>query len=68
MRRGAFGRYETGRVVDTRGIAADRYGPSVTYVEPGVGAWLNRSQLVKLSYAVLKIQEQRGTKMNVLGV
>jgi hypothetical protein len=65
---GRAGRYETGRVVDVNGVAADHYGPRVTYVEPGIGAWLNRRQLVKLSYAVLKIEGQQGTRMNVLGV
>jgi hypothetical protein len=65
---GRFGRYESGRVADTKGVVADRYGPRVTYIEPGIGSWLNRRQLVKLSYAVLKMEGQRGTRMNVLGI
>jgi hypothetical protein len=65
---GRFGRYETGRVLDSRNVAADHYGPRVTYIEPGLGGWVNRRQLIKLSYAVLKMEGQRGTRMNVLGI
>lgn len=65
---GRAGRYETGRVVDTAGVAAEHYGPRVTYIEPGVGAWINRRQLVKLSYAMLRMEGQHGTRMDVLGV
>ena len=55
-------------MVDATGVAAVHYGPRVTYIEPGVGAWLNRRQLIKLSYAVLKMEGQPGTRMNVLGI
>ena len=50
------------------GVADDHYGPRITYIEPGVGAWLNRRQLVKLSYAVQRTEGQRGRRMNVLGI
>jgi hypothetical protein len=65
---GRAGRFSTGSVLDRNGISASGFGPALTSLELGGGLWLNRRQLLKVSYGWLKIEGQSGSQMNVLGV
>ena len=65
---GRVGRFSTGKVVDSNGISAPEFASALTSLEVGGGMWLNRRQLLKVSYGWLKIEGQTGTQSNVLGV
>jgi hypothetical protein len=64
---GRAGWLNTRRVVDLDGVAAPRYAPTLTSIEAGCGAWLDRRVLVKASYSILH-SPGAGTRFNVLGV
>jgi hypothetical protein len=65
---GRAGRFSSGQVMDRNGISAPEFAATLTSLELGGGVWLNRRQLLKVSYGWLNIEGQAGTRMNVLGL
>ncbi len=61
------GRLQTGRVIDTAGTTASQFAPVLTSYELASGVWLNRRQLLKVSYSWLKIAGQSGSRYNIYG-
>ena len=57
-----------GEIVDHAGIRADHFAPGLRNLETGAGIWLNRRQLVKISYSWLHMQGDAGHDYDVLGL
>jgi len=64
---GRAGWLATGRVTDTAGITATQFAPLLKSYEVASGFWLNRRQLLKLSYSWLQSGDQSGGRNNVYG-
>ena len=56
-----------GGAADNTGASTSQFAPSIASYELGAGSWINRRQLLKVSYEWLKIQNLPGTRLNVLG-
>jgi hypothetical protein len=64
---GRAGRIGTGSVTDTTGISASQFAPTLTSYELASGFWLNRHQLLKVSYSWLHMAGQSSSRNNVYG-
>ncbi len=64
---GRAGWYGLGAVADKSGASAGQFAPSIASYELGAGSWLNRRQLLKVSYEWLRIEHLAGTQTNVVG-
>ena len=56
-----------GGAADNTGASTGQFAPSIASYELAAGSWINRHQLLKVSYEWLKIQNLPGTKLDVLG-
>jgi hypothetical protein len=65
---GRAGWLKPGGAADTTGASTNQFSPSIASYELAGGWWLNRHQLLKVSYEWLRIQYLPGTQTNVLGV
>jgi hypothetical protein len=64
---GRAGWFNTGRVVDRAGSSV-QYQPDLKSYEFAVGGWINRRQLIKVSYSALRTEGQTGTRNDVVGI
>ena len=64
---GRAGWMTPGGAADNTGAVTSQFAPGIASYELGAGSWINRYQLLKLSYEWLKIQKFPGTKLDVLG-
>jgi hypothetical protein len=64
---GRLGRFTPGGAVDRKGISTTNFAPAYNSLELATGCWLNRHQILKVSYAWLKREGQAGNRSNVLG-
>jgi hypothetical protein len=59
---------KTESVLDTQGVAASEFAPTLQATELGVGCWLHPRVLAKVSYEFLHAAGSTGTLNNVLGM
>jgi hypothetical protein len=64
---GRAGWYSPRQAVDKKGVSTNEFAPAVASYELASGWWLNRRQLLKLSYEWLNIENRPGTRFNVAG-
>jgi hypothetical protein len=64
---GRAGWLGTGRISDTSGVTAAQFAPLMKSYEVASGFWLNRRQLLKVSYSWLQIDGLSGSRFNVYG-
>jgi hypothetical protein len=64
---GRAGWLQTGHVTDTAGITASSFAPLLKSYELASGFWLNRRQLLKVSYSWLQIAGLTGSRFNAYG-
>ncbi len=64
---GRAGWMTPGGAADNAGASTSQFAPSIASYELAAGSWINRHQLLKVSYEWLKIQNLPGTRLDVLG-
>lgn len=62
------GYLKTGSVLDTQGISASQFAPTLRATEIGAGCWLEPRILLKVSYEWMQSAGSSGTRFNVLGL
>jgi len=64
---GRAGWMTPGGAADNTSASTSQFAPSIASYELAAGSWINRHQLLKVSYEWLTIQNLPGTKLDVLG-
>lgn len=59
---------KTQPVLDTQGVSASEFAPTLQATEVGLGFWLHPRVLAKVSYESFQIAGSTGTRSNVLGM
>lgn len=65
---GRAGWLTPGAIQDSAGNRAAHFAPELRNLEAGAGFWLNRRQLVKLTYSWLHMQGDSGHEYDALGI
>jgi hypothetical protein len=59
---------KTESVLDSQGVSASEFAPTLHATEVGVGYWLHPRVLAKVSYEFMQSAGSSGSKSNVLGM
>jgi hypothetical protein len=59
---------KTGMVLDTVGVSASEFAPTLRATEAGLGCWLHPRVLLKVSYEWSQSAGSTGSRQNVLGI
>jgi hypothetical protein len=59
---------KTESVLDTQGVSASEFAPTLQATEVGIGYWLHPRVLAKVSYEFMQAAGSSGSKSNVLGM
>ena len=65
---GRVGYLATGSVLDTQGVFASSFAPTLRATELAAGCWLRPRVLLKVSYEFMQSAGQTGSRYNILGL